>query len=592
LSLGAVQGRSLPAPHRALRSTLLAAALLGTSGCGLWPFGGNGGGEVGPPTSEPAPIEAAVKDPPGRYDQPLDVLRYDVELALPDSASWFLGRTRIRVARSGETPEGLVLDLTGLAVDTVRVAGRVVEATLEGGRLTVPLPAGARDELDVEVVYRGVPDDGLAIAPDVHEAPAVFADNWPNRARFWFPSLDHPSDKALVRFTVHAPAAWQVIANGSLMGDPEATAGGVRVPDVAPRRTWRWETRTPIPTYTMVIGAGTLANKTLGLAACGQSPASSRGDRCTEVSWWVSPSDTVTANRVFRRAPQMVDFFTRYFGDFPYEKLANVQSATRFGGMENSSAIFYSGQAIAQGQDIEGTVSHEIVHQWFGDSVTPRDWSELWLSEGFATYFGAMFFEQADGRDAFLTQMDRVRERYLASDDTDKAMVDTETQNLYDLLNRNSYEKGALVLHMLRGQLGDSTFHEGIREYYRQHTHGNATTADLRAAFEQASRQNLETFFEQWTNGRGYPVFRTSQGYVAERREAILVVTQIQSIDWPRFQMPLDVVLYWNGGSRRERVNIVNAREVFTFANVPAALTRVEFDPDRWMLYQREGGGR
>jgi aminopeptidase N len=441
------------------------------------------------------------------------------------------------------------------------------------------------------VRYRGVPDDGLIIAPDVHGARAVFADNWPNRARFWFPSVDHPSDKAQVTFTVHAPEAWQVVANGTLVGEPQPTPGGQPVPDAAPRRTWRWETSTPIPTYTMVVGAGDLETRTHGLAACGQAPASPRTDKCVEVSWWVSRSDTITANRVFGRAPAMVDFFTRYIGDYPYEKLANVQSATRFGGMENASAIFYSGQSIAQGENIEGTVSHEIAHQWFGDSATPREWSHLWVSEGFATYFGAMFFEAADGREAFLSQMSRNRERYISSDDVDRPMVDPEVTNLYDLLNRNSYEKGAWVLHMLRGRLGDETFQAGIREYYRRHTHGTAVTDDLRAALEQVSGQNLESFFEQWVFQPGYPVFRTSHGYDSRRGETILVITQIQNTDWPRYQMPLDVELVWQGGSRRERVNIVNAREVFTF-RTPGPLQRVELDPDRWLLYAREGGGR
>jgi aminopeptidase N len=163
--------------------------------------------------------------------------------------------------------------------------------------------------------------------------------------------------------------------------------------------------------------------------------------------------------------------------------------------------------------------------------------------------------------------------------------------NLYDLLNRNSYQKGALVLHMLRGQLGNETFRTGIREYYRRHTHGTATTEDLRAALEQASGQDLETFFRQWVYEPGYPVFRTSHGYDPRRGEAILVITQIQNTDWPRFQMPLDVELVWEGGSRRERVNVVNAREVFTF-RTPAPLLRVDLDPDRWLLYAREGGGR
>jgi aminopeptidase N len=144
---------------------------------------------------------------------------------------------------------------------------------------------------------------------------------------------------------------------------------------------------------------------------------------------------------------------------------------------------------------------------------------------------------------------------------------------------------------MLRGQLGDQLFRAGIREYYRRHAHGTALTEELKAAFEAVSGRDLNVFFEQWVYERGYPVFRTSHGWDARRREAILVITQVQNVDWTRFQMPLEVELFWEGGSRRERLQITNAREVFTFST-PGPLTRVDLDPDRWLLYAREGGGR
>ena len=159
----------------------------------------------------------------------------------------------------------------------------------------------------------------------------------------------------------------------------------------------------------------------------------------------------------------MVNFFSTKVGPFPYEKLANVQSSTRFGGMENASAIFYSQEAIAKGKNIESTVSHEIAHQWFGDSVTEKEWHHLWLSEGFATYFGALFFEQSDGRDNFIERMEKSKKRIFQSKVTDRPIVDYEVRDLFKLLNSNNYPKGAWVLHMLRGLLGDEIFLEGFQ---------------------------------------------------------------------------------------------------------------------------------
>jgi aminopeptidase N len=401
--------------------------------------------------------------------------------------------------------------------------------------------------------------------------------------------VDSPGDKALVSFTVHAPADWQVVANGALRGEPSPTAASVAVPDAAPRRTWRWETSTPIPTYTMVVGAGRMVTKTIGTAACGRAPASPRPDRCVDVSWWVTPNDTANAARVFARSAQMVDTFTAYVGDFPYEKLANVQAATRFGGMENASAIFYAGSAVAQGSaGLEDVVAHEIAHQWFGDSVTPADWTHVWLSEGFATYFGALFFEQEDGRASFLQKMDASKQTVLKSSDTDRPIVGQVSGDLYKILNTNAYQKGAWVLHMLRGAIGDDAFKRGIQEYYREHVHGNARTEDLRRAMEAASGRSLAAFFDQWLMKPGHPVFRVEHGYDNARGEATVVLRQVQKASWPRFTVPIELELTWNGGSQRVKVDVTGERQTFSFP-VPGPLTRVALDPDGWLLFTMSG---
>jgi aminopeptidase N len=514
-----------------------------------------------------------------------DVIRYDIELALPEKARWFIGRARLRLLCRAPLPQGLELDFTGLAVDGVQVNGRAVQFRYNAGRLVIPVEASEGDTLEVDVRYRGAPDDGLFIAPDVHGSPATFADNWPNRARFWFPAVDHPGDKALVSFTVHAPAAWQVVANGALRAEPSPTDASVEVPDAGERRTWRWETVRPIPTYTMVVGAGRMTTETIGTAACGRAPASPRPDRCVDVTWWATPADTASAARVFARAARMIDVLTAYVGDFPYEKLANVQGATRFGGMENSSAIFYSGAAVARGDEgFEGTVAHEIAHQWFGDSVTPADWSQVWLSEGFATYFGAVFFEQADGPARLRLMMDAFKRSVLGSRDSDRPIVGPVSGNLYKILNSNAYQKGAWVLHMLRGIIGDDAFKRGIQSYYAGHAHGNARTDDLRRAMETASGRSLAAFFDQWVMMPGYPVFRMKRTYDSARGEATIVLTQVQKASWPRFTASSEIELTWNGGSRREKIDVAGKAQTFTF-RVPGPLTQVTLDPDGWLLF-------
>ncbi|MFQ5537789.1 MAG: M1 family metallopeptidase [Gemmatimonadota bacterium] len=553
---------------------------------------------------EPPPVAPAVAPPVGAYAPEVDVLHYDVEVAVSDTASWLEGRTRIRLVARVSDPL-LRLDLTGMAVSEMRVQNARVIPTIHDGVVEAPLRAAAGDTLRIFLAYRGVPDDGLFIGPNLHGSPSAFADNWPNRARFWLPSVDHPSDKATVRFTVHAPAAWEVVANGALQGDPAPTPLDAPGPP-GPRRTWVWETGAPIPTYTMVIGAAEMVHATVGTAACGAAPLSPREDGCVEVSWWAFPPDSAQAARAFGRAAEMVEFFTSLVGPFPYEKLANVQSGTRFGGMENSSAIFYSGEAVARGRDMEGTVAHEIAHQWFGDSVTESQWSNLWLSEGFATYFGHLFFERGEGVDALRAAMERDRQVLIASGDAARPVV-ARYENLYDLLNRNSYQKGGWVLHMLRGVLGDETFFRGIRAYYRSYAGANATTRDLQSVLEAESGRDLEWFFHEWLFEPGYPEFQVSVEPPPDSTNAVASVTirQVQNPAWPRFRMP--VALEWTrGGAVHHDTVEVSGAETRVLLRAPAAVgasagaahsgdpglregalpapPRVILDPDGWVL--------
>lgn len=534
---------------------------------------------------EPAPIEPGLAPATdGPYAPGVDVLRYDVELGVSDQATWFAGRADIRV-RATAADAVLPLDFTGLAIEAVEIDGRAADASYGNGVLSVSLSSvAAGAETTVSVTYRGTPDDGLFLGPHVHGAPSAFADNWPNRTRFWLPTVDHPSDKALVRFTVHAPAAWQVVANGYLTAEPSATPTTAPGPADGPRRTWIWDTVRPIPTYTMVVGAAEMVVESVGRAACGRAPASQEADGCVDVTWWAFPEDVGNARAVFRRAADMTDYYSDLIGPFPYEKLANVQSGTRFGGMENSSAIFYTGQGLATGGLSEGTVAHEIAHQWFGDSATEARWSHLWLSEGFATYFGALYFEHADGVEDFRRRMEDNRRTYLESSDVDRPVVQRYDQ-LFDLLNRNSYQKGGWVLHMLRGVMGDEAFFSGIRAYYAAHEHGTALTADLQAAMEAAHGQSLEWFFRQWVFEPGYPQFEVTQRWSEGEGAVEVTIRQTQKAAWPRFRVPTTVRAVSADGALVNEVDVV-LEGAETTVRIPAGRRpdRVVLDPDGWVL--------
>ncbi|MHB1169117.1 MAG: M1 family metallopeptidase [Longimicrobiales bacterium] len=549
---------------------------------------------------EPPPIEAGRKPAPGDYTADFDALHYSVALDLRGATAAtprIEGTAWIDVARAAAGRDTLILDFTGLRVLGVRVgtspdaraagmpdsrdAGSFQDVAYrhDAGRLHVPID-GNTDTVRVEVRYDGIPDDALIIRDNVHGARTVFADNWPNRSRFWFPSIDHPSDKASVAFAVRAPAGWTVLANGP-------RADGLPPMQQPADGVWRFEATEPIPTYTMVIGAGPLTQTLIDECADGGAGG------CVPTRLYTFAPDSARAWSSFRRAGDMLEYYSRLIAPYPYAKLDHVQSATRFGGMENVGAIFYSEQAIARGADIEGVVAHEIAHQWFGDGVTQDNWQHLWLSEGFATYFGNLYFEDADGVDAFRALVAEDRTAYLQSGDAALPLVDTTAAllpDLFALLNTNSYQKGALVLHMLRGMLGDDAFFDGVRRYYDAHRYGNALSADLQHALEQASGRDLATFFEQWVYSPGHPVLRVTQHYDDAADELVVTIEQVQPAEWPVFHFDTELLVEAGGDRERFPASVTGRTTVLRvpFARAPDSVT---LDPDGWLLYRSADPG-
>ena len=531
---------------------------------------------------EPAPIKSGIAPFKNEYSGKFDVINYDLEIGLSEKSEQIAGIANITIILNKNIKQ-IPLDFTGLSIQSVLINNSIAKYSYEKGKIFIDSKNfKANQMLTVRIEYNGKPDDGLIIGKNVHGNPSVFADNWPNRARFWFPSKDHPSDKATVSFTIHAPSKWKVIANGALIEKPKVSAENA-IGLKESRLTWRWKSSVPIPTYNMVIGAAEMDITTLGVANFAYSPSSLRSDGSIEVSNWTFPEDTEKSQLSFERSVEMVNFFTTKIGPYPYEKLANVQSSTRFGGMENASAIFYSQEAIAKGRNIESTVSHEIAHQWFGDSVTEKEWHHLWLSEGFATYFGALFFEQSDGRDNFIERMEKSKNRIFQSKVTDRPIVDYEVRDLFKLLNSNNYPKGAWVLHMLRGLLGDEIFFRGISKYYNRYNNRTALTKDFMKIMEEVSGKNLQYFFDQWIFSPGYPIIEFEQTWIPKNDgngKMIITINQTQKKKWPTFIFESE--LCWDD-NKCIPVKIDQKTQWFEIAS-SVKPDSIYIDPKNWIL--------
>jgi aminopeptidase N len=492
-----------------------------------------------------------------------DAVAYFVYLAIPDTGSVISGRTGIFIKTGGV--DTVRLNLIGMQVDSVlRVDGydHSIGIPFRYDGQIISIATDEKPTARLVIHYHGTPHDGLIIGPNARGQRVAFADNWPERARYWLPTLDRPSDKARVMFNVTAPQSWRVVGNG--------TSGGLG----------QWITSHPIPTYTMVIGAGQFT-------VSKHRPAINGRDTIP-MEVWTYPEDSAFADSVpFRRATEIVEIMQRLIGPYPYENLKHVQSSTRFGGMENSSAIFYAEKPYVERKMAEGVVRHETAHQWFGDAVTERDWPDIWLSEGFATYFDGVIGAALDGDSVLVNRMRSNAEDYFKSDVTNRPIVDSGfAADPIKLLNANSYPKGAWVLHMLRGTIGDSAFFRGLRTYYQTYRDSNATSEDFHRVVAKEARADLGWFFHQWLYQPGYPQVDVLWQYDAGARRAVVGITQRQKPEWGLFRLPALTLEFRgpNGAVVRRDVAVTADRETNLRVGVPFAPTEVRVDPDGKLL--------
>lgn len=487
----------------------------------------------------------------------VDVLHYRVAISLGEDI--IEATTELTVRPVTAKLDSLELDFSGLTIDEVTVEGKPARFTRAKDRLTIATRRGNAEPFRVAIRYHGMPTDGLLLRPNKHGDPSTFADNWPNRARFWIPSVDHPSDKATVEFIVTAPAAYDVIANGSLLGTELLQNGAKQT---------HWSESTPIPMHCMVIGATEFAIVPVA------------GNDETKIAYWLYPRDREKGVKQFGRVAEMLAFFDQTIGSYPYDKLALVESSTKFGGMENASAIFLDEKRIGDDSSLEALTAHEIAHQWFGDSVTQRQWHDVWLSEGFATYFCNLFFEHADGRAAFAERMSTDRADYLkAQNKSPRAINDPSIVELTKLLGPFTYEKGAWVLHMLRGIMGDRAFFAAVRDYYSAYRDRNAATGELRVIMERHAGQPLDWFFRQWIFERGHPIFAMSWTW----QEGKVAVDLAQKQAGPVFRVPAVIEVRGESGAHRENVVIDERTERFEMQSAERP-SEVVLDPDEWVL--------
>lgn len=504
-------------------------------------------------------------------------LHYDVNLTFNEQLTEISSaRTEISLEVLKPNVTKIDLDFGEMAIDSVVIAGAPAQFDRANEQLNVTLPRAANrgDKLSIAISYHGHPKDGLIFAKDRDGKQSATGDNWPNRVHHWIPTLDHPAAKATVSFTISAPQRYQVVANGK----------SVKATTNAAMSQWKFDEGKAIPPYCMIV--------TVNEGAIINSP----DQTITNLVYNVPQKDRDYAVKGFSTAAPALAFFNQTVAPYPYEKLALIVAETRFGGMENSSAIVFASNLLASrgGEKmstrfgiptrIENVVAHEIAHQWFGDSVTEATWADLWLSEGFATYFAGLFIEKYEGDAAFRDYMRDAAEQCIRYARNNHLPIhDTTTQDLMSLLNDNNYQKGAWVLHMLRKQLGDEAFFKGVRNYYNDHREANATTEDLRSALETSSGKNLKDFFARWIYAAGHPRYEFSWGSMERGTATGLVVRLNQIQDGEPFLDAVPIEFTVNGKPERRTIYPKGKLTTATI-QLPGNPTAVKIDPDETLL--------
>ncbi|HWR48608.1 MAG TPA: M1 family metallopeptidase [Pseudonocardiaceae bacterium] len=441
-----------------------------------------------PSSAAPPPVvgAASIGDPyfPHAGDGGYDVTGYDIQVRYDPPTDRLEGHTTI-TAQATESLSRFDLDLR-LPASAVTVDGRPAAIHQDGGKLEItpaaPVPAGA--PMTVRVDYAGVPSgvpDGPGVAsPWVRTPDGAVAVGEPDIAAWWYPSNDHPSDKATFTITAIVPAGLQVISNGALLGGPEPAGPGLQ--------RWRWQETEPMATYLAFVAIGNYdivrQDTRFGLYLA----AYDRG---------LDPQVANAARASVERTPEILEFLSGIFGPYPFRQLGGVvpDAPSLNFALEDQTRPVYSPVFFASGQDVT-VVVHELAHQWFGDSVSVRHWSDIWLNEGFATYAEWLYRERTGGPSAAQTAAQDYA-RYPAGNDFWR-IPPGAPGGAAQVFNNAVYLRGAMALQALRAAVGDQNFFASLRAWATERAGRNGSVQHFLAVVKHVSGKNVDDVAQTW----------------------------------------------------------------------------------------------
>lgn len=440
--------------------------------------------------------------------------------------------------------------------------GKTSSFTEKGTRLSIPLSGIQPDTFEVRVLYEGTPKRAgfpSFVFGEINGKSCIYNLSEPNYASTWLPCNDIPSDKALLDMEITNDSSEVSASNGKLVSI--TTSGS--------RRTYYWKTIYPVSTYLICLYSSSYIN--FSDKYISQDKADTMA-----IEYYVFPKQLENAKVDFQDLPEMIGFFSKTFGEYPFikEKYGIAEFLWQFGAMETQTLMGIGSNFIGGKNFFTEIYIHELAHHWFGDAVGPASWKDIWLNEGFATYCEALYAEHVGGSGALRSSM-------MGKLD----VFDGTVYNPKDLFSHTVYEKSAWVLHLLRHETGDSVFFKILRNYYESYKYKSASTKDFENVCEKVSGKNLSSFFEQWVFiGSGiinldysWKPNKSSNSY-----NVTLNVDQTQT-EYDTYNFPLDMKILFNDHTTEYRTIRINKRQNILNLEFSKEPLEITLDPDNWL---------
>ncbi len=503
-----------------------------------------------------------------------DLVHTKLDVKFDYENAWMFGKAWITLKPHFYATDSLQLDAKGMSIKEVAIMKGATKTSLkyayDGMFLNIKLDKvyTSNENYIVYIDYVSKPNDlkvkgSAAISDakglyfinpkgdDADKPTQIWTQGETEATSVWCPTIDRPNQKCTDEIYMTVPSKYVTLSNGLLMSQKKNTDG---------TRTDYWKMDLPHSPYLFFMGVGDFAiikdkykNK--------------------EVSYYVEPKYAPVARKIFGNTPEMMKFFSEKLGvDYPWQKYAQIVGRDYVSGaMENTTATLHQESAYQTAKELvdgigwDGTIAHELFHQWFGDYVTAESWSNLTVNESMADYSQTLWAEYKHGKDAGDEENEQGKLAYLGSkNDAKKNLVRFHYADKEDMFDLVSYQKGGRVLHMLRNYVGDDAFFKSLNNYLTTNKFKNGESDQMRLAFEEVTGQDLSWFWNQWYFGNGHPELKISYNYDDAAGKATVTVEQTQT-SGKIFRLPFAIDVYNGAAKKRYNVWMEKQLETYTF---------------------------